>query len=87
MNNLGLVIAAFVVFGAFLVGLALALTRDYPVRLIGGCVMAMSAGVIGWTVISAYRTGFVDLNPRVSDPEIIGRWQCEAGPFIESRII
>ena len=31
------------------------------------------------TVIGAYRTGFVDLNPRVSDPEIIGRWQCEAG--------
>jgi hypothetical protein len=79
VNNIGLVIGAGLACGGLVLGLALLLVRDPPVRLIGGIVIALSATPIIWTVMSAYRTGFVDLNPRVTDAQVVGRWRCEAG--------
>ena len=80
MNNLGLLLALALLGIAFIAGVFAAATRlPAMIRLIGATLAFAVTGVVIWGLVDAYRTGFVDLNPRVTDADVVGRWICGFG--------
>jgi hypothetical protein len=81
VNNLGVLLGlAFIAF-IFVVGVFAAATHRLAlvIRLVGAALALGATSIVLWGVVAVYRRGFVDLNPRVIDADIVGRWNCDFG--------